>query len=286
MKKAVSFFCVVLIGLGGILTPLGSKSPYVTEARFWKARAFSQQIVANPETTPPLVFKKARQQFEGLIRDYPENIALKKECLLSIAGLLVQEKKYQEARDFLYKVGKEYLDDSTFGAKSQFLIGFSYEKGGDWAAALKEYGILRDHYSTSPLGLEAPLYIARHDIKEDSQKGKESYEAAAEYYRRVAQKNPKSPVNFVALNDMLMGYEEQKEWGKSLDTVEEIILAYPTALRVYVPRIEAYSRKLNQPERAGAIYQAFIQANPESKDAALLKKRIEGLERKQENVSQ
>ena len=285
MKKALSLFCLILIGVGGTLTHLGSKSTYITEARFWKARAFSQQIVANPETTPPLVFKKAREQFEDIIKDYPENAALKKECLLSIAGLLVHEKKYQEARDFIYEARKEYPTDNGFGARSQFLIGFSYEKAGDWSSALKEYHLLRDQYWKSYLGLEVPLYIARHDVKEDSQKGAESYEAAAEYYRRIVDENPRTPVKFVALNYRMTGYDEQKKWDQSLDAVKEIIVSFPKTLRSYIPKIEGLSRRLKQPERASAIYRAFIAAHPDHKDAVLLKKRIERLERMRTNAT-
>lgn len=285
MKKAVSLFCLILIALGATLTLLGSKSTYIAEARFWKARAFSQQIVANPETTPPFVFKQARERFERIMKEYSGNAMLVKESLLSIAGLLIHEKKYQEARDFIYKIRKDYPEDNPFGARSQFLLGFSYEKAGDWEAALREYRILRDRYAKSYLGLEVPLYIARHDIKEDSQKGAERYEEAAAYYQDVAQNNPKSPLKFFALNYMLSGYEEQKKWDKSLDTLQEIILAFPKSLRAYVPKIEAYSRRAKAPEKAAAIYESFIQAYPDHKDAMVIKKRIERLRKSRKNVS-
>jgi len=286
MKKALSLFVLILASAAGTLSHLGAESNYVAEARFWKARAFSQQIVASPDTTPPFVFKKARGQFEEILKDYPDKPPLVKESLLSIAGLMVHEKKYQEARDFLNKVRKDYPDDQTFRAKTQFLTGFSYEKEGDWERALKEYRILRDQYAKSQLGLEVPLYIARHDVKEDSQKGAERYAEAAAYYRRLAEENPKTPLKFYALNYMLAVYEEQKKWDESLTSIEEIILAFPKSIRLYVPKIEAFSRRIKQPERAAAIYQSFLQSYPDHKDATVLKKRMERMrKRSPRNVS-
>ena len=279
MKKVLSLFCLILIALAWTLRVLSVKSPYVAEMRFWKAKAFSQQIVANPEATPPFVFKKAREQFEGLIKDYSDKPTLVKESLLAIAGILIHEKKYQEARDFLYKVRKEYPDDKGFGTRSQFLLGFSYEKAGEWEGALKEYLLLRDRYQESQLALEVPLYIARHDVKQDSTKGSESYASAVDYYQNLIQNNsnPKSPIKFFAMNYLLAGYEEQKKWDKSLDVLGEIIVTYPKFLRSYIPRIEAYSRRIKQPGKAMGIYEAFLKAHPDHKDAVILKKRIERL---------
>lgn len=285
MKKALSLFCLILVVLGAFLSVQTSKSLYIAEARFWKARAFSQQIVANPEVTPPAVFKKARAQFERILKDYPEIPALVKESLFSIAGLMIHEKRYQEAREFLSKVRKDYPKDDFLGAKSQFLVGFSYEKADDWQAALKEYRILRDRYPENSLALEVPLYIARHDIKEDTEKGAERYKEAVDYYRKVITDNPKTPLKFLALTYMLTGYEEQKKWDKSLEVVQEIVLDYPKTVRRFVPAIEGLSRRLKQPQRAAAVYRSFIQAHPDHKDNLILKKRIERLERSRKDVS-
>ena len=281
MKKVVSLFCLILIAVGVVLTVLGSKSLYIAEERFWKAEALAQKIVANPETTPPYLFEKARQRFEGIINDYPLNAALVKGASLATAGLLIHEKKYDEARDLLLKIRKKYPTDEMLGSKSQFLLGFAREKAGDWKGALKEYQVLRDQYPQTRLGLEIPLYIARYESRQDSDKGATTYEAAAQYYRGLVQSNPlTNPLKFLGMNFLLRGYEEQKKWDKSLDILEEIILTYPKLLRSYVPRIEAYSRKIKQPGKAMSIYESFLKAHPDHKDAMILKKRIERLKSK------
>ncbi|MBI4436467.1 MAG: tetratricopeptide repeat protein [Candidatus Omnitrophica bacterium] len=292
MKKALSVYLILLLLVYGGLRYLGSKdaskNTYATETRFWKAKALSQKIVVNPESTPPPLFEKSRKRFEGIIKDYPGNPTLIKESNLSIAGLLIFEKKYQEGRNFLTKIRKDFPDDKAFNARSQFLVGFSYEKEGHWEAALKEYRLLRDRYPESQLGLEIPLYIARHDLKTDSKKGSESYEAAADYYRRLIQEHPKKPLQFLAMSYLLGGYEEQKKWEKALEVLKEIILTYPRMSRMYFPRIDAYSLRLKQPEKGIAIYESFIQSYPDHKDVALFKKRIERLKssrRTQKNVS-
>jgi len=291
MKKALSLYLVLLLGVYGVLTTLGSKDTskniYVTEARFWKAKALSQKIVVNPDSTPPPLFEKSRKQFESIIKDYSDKPMLVKESNLSIAGLLIYEKKYQEARNFLSKVRKDFPSDKAFSARSQFLVGFSYEREGNWEAALKEYRLLRDRYPESQLGLEIPLYIARHDLKTDSKKGSESYEAAADYYRQLIQANPKTPLQFFAMSYLLGGYEEQKRWEKALEVLREIVMTYPRLSRSYFPRIDAYSIRLKQPEKAVAIYQSFIQSYPDHKDAALFRKRMERLKtsRVRKNVS-
>ena len=284
MKRALSLFCLILIVVYGVLSFLGSESPYIAESRFWKARALAQKIVQSPETTPPALFEKSRQQFEQLMNAYPQNKTLVKESLLGIAGLFIHEKRYQEARDFIYASRKKYPDDKPFGARTQFLLGFSYEKVGDWEDALKEYLLLRDRYPQSQLGLEMPLYIARHDAKQDSEKGAESYKEAAEYYRRLAQTSS-DPIKYFALSYLLRGYDERKKWDKSLEVVQEIVVAYPKLMRVYIPKIERVARKLKQPKLAIAVYETFVQSHPQHKDVPFLKKRIELLSRRLQRAS-
>ena len=286
MKKAFSLFCLILIAVYVALSLLGAKSLYIAEMRFWKARALAQKVVQSPEATPPLLFEKTRQRFEKIMEEYPENRALIKESLLAISGLFIHEKRYQEARDFIYNAKKKYPDDKSFGARTQFLLGFSYEKGGDWEAAVREYRLLRDRYPDSQLGLEVPLYIARHDVKQDSEKGAGSYEEAAAYYRQLIQNTPtKTPLKYFALSYLLTGYDERRQWDRSLSVVQEIVVTYPKLLRVYVPKIEMLTRRLKQPQRAIDVYEAFIQAHPKHKDVPLLKKRIEGLTKRLQHVS-
>ena len=284
MKKALSLFCLILIVVYGVLSFLGSKSPYIAESRFWKARALAQKIVQSPETTPPSLFEKSRQQFEQLMNAYPQNKTLVKESFLGIAGLFIHEKRYQEARDFIYASRKKYPDDKPFGARTQFLLGFSYEKVGDWEDALKEYLLLRDRYPQSQLGLETPLYIARHDAKQDSEKSAQAYKEAAEYYRQLAQTSA-DPIKYFAMSYLLTGYDEQKKWDKSLGVIKEIVVTYPKLMRVYIPKIELLARRLKQPQQAIAIYEVFIQSHPKHNDVLFLKKRIELLSRRLKRVS-
>lgn len=281
MKKAFSLFIILLIVVYGVLSYLGAKSgaanTYGIERRFWKAKALSQKIVVNADSTPPALFEKSRKRFEEIIKEYPDHHTLIKESNLSIAGLLIYEKKYQEVRNFLNKVREEYPKDKSFGARSQFLLGFSYEREGNWEGALKEYRVLRDRYPESQVGLEIPLYIARHDLKTDTKKGSESYEAAAGYYHQLIRDNPKTPLQFLAFHYLLGGYEEQKKWDEALKVLQDLVMTYPKMSRNYVLRIDAYGLRLKQPEKAIAIYESLIQSYPDHPDATLFKKRIERL---------
>lgn len=285
MKTVLSLFVAVLVGVGGTLSYLGSDSPYLTEKRFWKARSLAQRVVANPDATPPLLFEKARGQFQDMIADYPENAALVKESLLSIGGLFIYEGKFQEARTFLAKAKGDYAEDDNFGARMQFLIGFSYERERDWRTALEVYRDLMESYPYSHIALQTPLYIARHDLKEDSQKGAESYGDAADYYRGLIEKHPKSLLAFFAMTYLVRGYQEQKMWDESLEAIRELVLTYPRALRPYMPMIEGISRRLAAPERARDIYESFVETYPNHRDARTLQKRIERLRRISRNVS-
>lgn len=286
MKKATLIFCLTLIGLYGILGCFVSKKdPYLAEKRFWKAGALAQRIVANPETTPPLLFRKARQNFQELIKDYAHNTVLVQESLLSTGGLFIHEKKFQEARDLLAQAKLDH-PNKHFHVRAQFLIGFSYEKEGDWETAVEEYHALMEKYPEHQLALQTPLYIARHDLRQDTTKGLESYREAAHFYRRVITKYPKgSPIGYLALSYMLTGYHEQKDWGRSFEVVREIVINYPRVLKDYVPMIEGLSHRLKDSERAIALFQGFIEAYPDHQDVTLLKKRIERLERSRKNVS-
>ncbi|MFH1858217.1 MAG: tetratricopeptide repeat protein [Candidatus Omnitrophota bacterium] len=287
MKKTLIVFCVILAVVPILLSYLGLKDSYLTERRFWKARALSQKIVANPDATPPLMFEKARNNFQRIIKDNPKNTGLAKECKISIAGLLVYEKKFQDARDYLEKAKADYPADKAFAARTLFLTGFSYEREGRWDRALESYHLLmNEYYTVSHIALQLPLYIARHDLKLDTQKGEESYREAATYYRQLIRKHPNDALlGFYVRSYLVKGFQEQKKWEESLEVIREIILAYPKALRPYIPVIEAISRRTGQLEKAVAIYHAFIQAHPDHRDVKMLKKRIERLKESRPHVS-
>ena len=274
MKKALSLFCLILLLLYGALHFLGllEKSPYVAEMRFWKARVFAREVLMNPDATPPRMFEEARKRYEYIIKEHPP---LARKALLPIVEILIKEKKYQEARDLLTQARQDYPNYRLFGARSQFLIGFSYEKGGDWKRALKEYQFLIDQYTGTRPALQTPLYIARHDLRQDSGKGARSYKEAATYYRRLIKKKPKSPFGLLAMGYLLTGYQEQNKWDESLEVIQEIILAYPRMIRGYIPTIESLSRRIDRPEKAIAIYESFIKSHPDHRDSTVLRERID-----------
>ncbi len=281
MKKTLIFFGAILIVLFGVLSLIKTKNPYAAEKRFWKARNATRKILSNPETTPPALFRENREEYEAIIRQHPP---LAKESLLAIAGLLIHEKEYDEARDLLAESKQKYAEDAEFGARAQFLAGYSYEKEGNWREAVQAYEALMEAHIGNRMAFQIPLYIARQDLKKDTQRGAESYEKAIAYYRRLSQGPKENPTAFNALNYLYLAYHEQQKWEEALGVTEEIVVTYPRAMSDYALVIEGLGRKLNQPEKAIAVFESFIQSHPDHPIVPRLKERIQKLGGKRQNV--
>lgn len=281
MKKIILILISILIATPILLLFISSSNDYAAEKLFYRAGHIYGMMAVNPDVAPPKMLASVENILKKVIQRYP-NAAIRPLVYTRLAEVYIAHEKYDNAIILLNDLIKAYSDNNMILSRAHFLKGVTYEKWDKWSEALAEFSILKDKYIATPLGLEVPLYIARHYALEgQEEKAKNAYNEAAAFYQDIEKEYRSKIFGFTVSKYLMQAYISVGDFEKAGEAVENTIKNYlsPAALMQYLPYVEAiFVTTLKKPEKAVEIYKFVIEnaKNPQLKDA--LQKRIEMLQ--------
>ena len=283
MKKIILILVVILVGVWVVLSALGSGGEYAAEKVFYHAMKINEKILLNPEVVPPKMFTSVESDLLKIMKKYPKgNMA--KTARITLAEFYLNNKKYDKVLSTIDSMMTAYKDDPLVLSQAQFLKGLAYEKQNKWERALKEYMILRDKYTDTPLGIEIPIYIGKRYIqKGDKAQAEKAYNDAAVFYERIEKQYTQKPLGYVAASLLTQTYMYLGKYEQAGAVVINTINNYPgnQTLMQQLPYVELiYARLLKSPQRAIEVYKNIIEQSKDSKLKNFLKGRIKELETK------
>lgn len=216
---------IILITIAFILAGCADDQ-YSIERRYWQLQKQSEKIYKNPHASPPKELERIIQSLEKFIAKYPKN-TLAIDAEFSIARLYILKEEYDKARAQARKILDKFAKNEMICTEAIFLTGNSYELQNKWDSALGQYKKIISDYSTTPRGLEMPIYIAQHyKVKYEPDKMVNALREAITHYQAMSAKYPKTPLAYQV--DMLKTqcYLELKEWQNAVITLESIIRDY------------------------------------------------------------
>ena len=282
MKKTILVLITILMAVAVALSLMGDRE-YAAERIFYSASKTSARILANPDVAPPAMVAAAERDYMKVIDKYPgTNTA--KAARIALAEFQILNKKYDEALSLINgALGSKDMDKQAL-ALTQFLKGVAYERKGEWNRALEEFGILRDKYIDTQLGLQVPLYIGKYYVSKDMpEKSEGAYKDAAQFYAKLENENKAKILGYAAESLLIQTYLELNDYENAGNTVEAIIKDYlsPMALSQNLPYVELiFVDRLKKPERAIAIYNDVIAKVKDERVKKILQGRITKLEKK------
>ncbi|MBP7055562.1 MAG: tetratricopeptide repeat protein [Candidatus Omnitrophica bacterium] len=282
MKKTVFILIAILIAFPVALSFMSSSYEYGAERLLYRAVKLNEKIAVNPDVAPPVMVANVENTLKDVLKKYPEADAAKA-ANLALAEFYVQNKKYEDALKLIDSILSSKKSNKGMLSSAQFMKGALYEKQGKWERALQEYIKLRDNYKDTPIGLQIPVYIARHYSEKGQDEAKKAYEDAAKYYEKLANEYKGKPLGYEATNMMISIYFGLKEYDKAGDAVEKAVDIYPLQLTLsrYAPSMEfVFAKQLKRPERVIKFYNAAMKKTEDPKLKKALQDRIDELNKK------
>jgi len=283
MKKTILTLILILIVVYIILSILGSGGEYAAEKLFYRGMKANEKIVINPDVAPPKLLAYVEETFQKVLRKYP-NSDTAKSARMALAEFYAMRKKYDKAIMTLDEIINTEKDVYIL-SKAHFFKGNIYEKQDVWDKALKEYTILRDEYTNTPLGLQMPLYIEKYyTAKSKEAEANKAYSEAVLFYEKLEKENRGKMLGYAALTMLRETYIVRGEHEQAGSVIENAINDYPTLLTFaqQLPYVELiFVNVLKRPEKAIEIYKNVIGKTKDKELIEILQKRISQLEAKE-----
>lgn len=281
MRKTVLILIITLLAVYGTLSIVSSNDDYAAERLFFKATKINRKIIANPDVVPPVMLTSVENTLKKILDKYPKS-KIVKAAHLGLAEFYFKNKKYDRTLSTADEIIDTYGQDKTILSKAYFLKGATYERQNLWEEALKEYIILRDKFTETPLGLGVPLYIGDYYTgKERYAKADGAYNEASLFYKRIERENRGEAFGYTAANLLFQTYVRMQKYEQAGEVVEDTVNNYPKLLvfTQQLPKIELiFIKTLNKPEKAIEIYNNIKEKTDESGLIKFIDEKIKGLE--------
>lgn len=283
MKKIILILIAILAGLYIVLAVLGSRGEYTAEKLYYDVIRAGNKIAANPDVVPPKLIDYIEVKMKTLLQKFP-NSEVAKAVDIKLAEFYIGNKKYDPAIAHLDKVIKKYEKNRVMLSMAYFLKGVAYEKQDKWADALKQYHIVCDNYPDTQIGLQVPIYIGNYYIMKGRESdAKQAYDEAIQFYKKLEKENSNKPLGYMASLFAIQTYMRTDNFEAAAAGIEENLNKYssPMTLGQMIPLIESVIvTKLNNPERAIAIYKSILEKSKDPRLNNALEKRIKQLSEK------
>ena len=263
------------------------KDEYVAERMYHKANRLYQSILINPRIASAKDYQRAINAFQAIVEKYGKGQTVSNHVIklivekswLIIPELYFLQEDYKGAIAGYKAVIEANPENPQLCAAAQMSIASCYERIKQIDKAILEYQNLLSNYSSinDPSSpnlqiLQVPLHIARlYQQMDKASPARKQYEEAIRYYQGIANKWPKTPTAFVALNQIAATYADQRKWEKTVDVLREIVREFPDHQRV--PDIllamgNIYLELLREPSRALEVYNRILKSYPNYKNQA------------------
>ncbi|MDP2654449.1 MAG: tetratricopeptide repeat protein [Candidatus Omnitrophota bacterium] len=294
MKKILIVLGSIMAGLFIVLS-LADRSDYKVEKQLWRIQRQFDAIAADPKVVPARKFDSVAGKYQKLIHAYPRSPLVPK-IYIQIAKIYVLREDWPLARENFQKALSAAPKTDT-GGEALFGIGKTYEKEGRWTEAVETYREVMHGFPETEIGLNIPLYIAEYYLQQGSAPAyQEALQDAVDFYRTIARDQSKSSRQFAALGKLVLAYMALERWQEAVDTLSGILLDYASEEHLSVQRagliVKAINNvsimKLGDYNRPVAVYEKFMEINPEHPLNPVLRDMIKALKQleKREGLEQ
>ncbi len=262
MRKIIAILILILVVIFVTLSALGRGGEYSAERIFYSAMKAYEKIQVNPEVAPPGLVYSVEVKLKRVVNDYPHTNTAKA-ARMALAEFYATTKRYNKAIATLDDIIKAKGQGARLLSRAHLFKGTIYEQQDDWNMALREYEILRDEYTETAAGLQAPLYIGRYYREKGLQdRAKEAYSEAVAFYTKLEEENKGELFGYTAANLLRESYLNLGEFDKVGEILEYTVKNYPVqlVLKQQLPYIEMiFVRKLQRPDKAVELYEHIKQ---------------------------
>ncbi len=218
-------------------------------------------------------FAKSRATFNRFVQLYPQD-DLTPFAKFGVGRTYYEEGQFQKALDVFAEVKQKYALNPRAVPATQFQIGLTYWKMGNWDRAKTELDWLIINYPDSPEGMKAVGFIADFYRQNNNKELANSYfEKAIKQYQNIISKDPKSSQAYAANQMLTEVYLTQQRWQDAANQLEEFLKSNPTSPsqpEILLLLGQLYEEKIKDKQKANQSYAQFLMRfpdDPRAKDA-------------------
>jgi len=274
-----------LLGVFIVLSVLGTKGDYAAEKAIHMVNRKYAKIQQDTLATPEAEFMAVIEGYKSFLKKYPDSRLVPFAHIL-IGRTFAYKKDFNSARDTFERISQQYAKDRPVVAAQAIIeIAAVYALEEDTVGILKSYERLQRDFSTTEQGLKAPITYARISAKRDPLGALRYFDNAIAHYRFVMQNNPKTVIEFKALNYIASCYMTQHKYVEARDIYTELLLTYAESEYLSAPVASLYLKTINTLsivemgdfDKPVAIYEQFMAKYPQHPLNNLLKTMIQGI---------
>lgn len=264
-----------------ILAIISSGYDYAAEKLFYRAMKTESKIAISPVAALRKMMLYVESNLQKILKRYPQS-KVAKEAHFALAEFYLNHKNYVGALETLYDIIKVYSNDKSVLSKAHFLKGNVFEQQNQWNKALREYTILRDKYTDTPLGLGILVYIGDYYQQQKRYaEADKAYKDAVRFYRKIERQGRGKARGYAAANLLIRTYMELEQYEQAGEAVEEAIHLYPKLLPLaqQLANIDLiFIKELNKPEKAVEMYHKIKTKTDDPNLTQILDEKIKVLE--------
>jgi tetratricopeptide (TPR) repeat protein len=270
---------IVLLVLSLVIAASGCSDSYSGERLFWKAQQASAPIAKDASKATPEQFEQSRRAFQQVIDKSPGTMWAAR-AQVAIGSLRSLQKDYAGAREAYALMFQNYNQYKDLVLNARVATAKTYEEEKNWPEAVRIYREIEEYHPWSQIGLEAPLYVAAGYQKEgDTGEATRQYERAVKLYSKliVDAPNPNSAAQVKGY--LAQAYQRLGRWDEAIATLQELLQAPEGVNRPLTLLMlgSIYQTKLNDPDKAEAVYTKLLEESPDSPLAKLAKVQLESM---------
>ncbi len=175
--------------------------------------------------------------------------------------LLLQQKKYEEARNQLNRLNQDYPGYYASNPMAQLAKAKSFDDEGNWDRAETEYRFLIDNYVGSDEAMSTYLYLGDQLAKRGRTVEAERWLGRADsYYQQIADRNSGTQIEALAMTYQAELLRRKADWTGSLAKLMQIFNKFPDldlGQRAALAAAGVARDKLIDPAKADSIISAL-----------------------------
>lgn len=225
--------------------------------------------------------QKALEVYEEFVRKNPTSKIIR-HAKFQIGRLYFINENFTKARQVFEEIIRDYPEEIGLCTSAQLGIAACYERGGDWEEAMQAYHKLKSDYPDTKAAFGVPLFIAQYYLRENRvSEAEDAFQEAISEYKKIIKENSNPGLAAEAQDLISLAYINQQRWDKAIDSLKTLADTYPKSPKASASLFTIaaiYQKQLKAPEKAIEIYEKFTKQYPGHALVGLAKSKIESLQ--------
>lgn len=244
---------------------VGCSAEYKAERLYWQAERAALAASKDPVNATAEQVAKAIKGFERVIDKAPGTVPAAR-AQFAIGSVYLIRREYAKARRAYDQVVRNYwqFNELAFGAR--LAIAKSFEAEQNQLAMVAAYRDVAEQHPWTAQGLEAPLAIARSLAGRGmTEEAADAYQYAITHYQHLTDNAPTAELASRAKGQLIVVYQQLKEWGKALKLLDELAQTGKGINRPMILLAVAtiHETRLNQKQQSKALYEQLVKEYPQ-----------------------